>query len=278
MHKAVSSHTHNPTPMPPVRNAQAPPSPAIIPSPPTQLCQSATSTPACTSVSSSTPSSTLTLTSNPTPHFYFHNLCLSHPSSCTPGSSPHLICSPTIKSTQFLLMSRVVDWYEVHIERRREGAERRKMTVIYEKREESKIFNSQIHKWTLQTAERSSAPQHAWTWTTLSQTLLILRWCCERQQNGWASSTGRRSYLTASIQNIILYYIILALAFLSLSLSLSIYKLACLCLIMYRFVTRMTEVSEEIKQTGTYFQTYDELSYACKVAWRNAARYSSSSS
>ena len=56
------------------------------------------------------------------------------------------ICSLTIRSTQFLLMSRVVDWYEVHIERRREGAERRKMTVIYERREESKIFNSQTHK------------------------------------------------------------------------------------------------------------------------------------
>nr|ABO09632.1 nitric oxide synthase form B [Physarum polycephalum] len=35
---------------------------------------------------------------------------------------------------------------------------------------------------------------------------------------------------------------------------------------------RMNEVYAEVKQTGTYFQTYDELSYACKVAWRNAPR------
>eukprot|EP00026_Physarum_polycephalum_P000479 Phypoly_transcript_00480.p1 GENE.Phypoly_transcript_00480~~Phypoly_transcript_00480.p1 ORF type:complete len:1057 (-),score=141.02 Phypoly_transcript_00480:1379-4549(-) len=34
----------------------------------------------------------------------------------------------------------------------------------------------------------------------------------------------------------------------------------------------MNEVHDEIKRTGTYFQTIEELTYACKVAWRNAPR------
>lgn len=35
---------------------------------------------------------------------------------------------------------------------------------------------------------------------------------------------------------------------------------------------RLTEVADEIKLTGTYRQTYDELAYGAKVAWRNASR------
>lgn len=34
----------------------------------------------------------------------------------------------------------------------------------------------------------------------------------------------------------------------------------------------MNEVGAEIKQKRTYKQTYDELNYSCKVAWRNAPR------
>ncbi len=34
----------------------------------------------------------------------------------------------------------------------------------------------------------------------------------------------------------------------------------------------MNEVAMEIKQTGAYYQTYDEVEYGTKVAWRNQAR------
>nr|AAK43730.1 nitric oxide synthase form A [Physarum polycephalum] len=39
-----------------------------------------------------------------------------------------------------------------------------------------------------------------------------------------------------------------------------------------KLAIRMKEVYDEVKKTGTYFQTYEELSYSCKVAWRNAPR------
>jgi nitric-oxide synthase len=35
---------------------------------------------------------------------------------------------------------------------------------------------------------------------------------------------------------------------------------------------RLREVEAEIGRTGTYTQTYDELSYGCKIAWRNSVR------
>merc|ERR1719431_1452025 len=37
---------------------------------------------------------------------------------------------------------------------------------------------------------------------------------------------------------------------------------------------RLTEVLEELKEKGTYWQTKDELSWGAKTAWRNAARCS----
>jgi hypothetical protein len=35
---------------------------------------------------------------------------------------------------------------------------------------------------------------------------------------------------------------------------------------------RLIEIQDEIERTGTYQQTYDELSYGAKVAWRNNTR------
>ncbi|MBT9546070.1 MAG: nitric oxide synthase oxygenase [Candidatus Sericytochromatia bacterium] len=38
------------------------------------------------------------------------------------------------------------------------------------------------------------------------------------------------------------------------------------------FASRWEEVSAEIERTGSYWQTYDELAYGAKLAWRNSAR------
>ncbi|MHC4830987.1 MAG: nitric oxide synthase oxygenase, partial [Planctomycetota bacterium] len=38
------------------------------------------------------------------------------------------------------------------------------------------------------------------------------------------------------------------------------------------FESRWREVEEEIERTGTYVQTYDELSFGAKLAWRNSGR------
>jgi len=38
------------------------------------------------------------------------------------------------------------------------------------------------------------------------------------------------------------------------------------------FELRWAEVSDELARTGTYVQTYDELSFGAKLAWRNATR------
>lgn len=38
------------------------------------------------------------------------------------------------------------------------------------------------------------------------------------------------------------------------------------------FVMRLAEIEQEIDATGTYRQTYDELAYGAKLAWRNATR------
>jgi nitric-oxide synthase len=38
------------------------------------------------------------------------------------------------------------------------------------------------------------------------------------------------------------------------------------------FAARWTEVSAEIERTGTYAQSYDELSFGAKLAWRNSVR------
>jgi nitric-oxide synthase, bacterial len=38
------------------------------------------------------------------------------------------------------------------------------------------------------------------------------------------------------------------------------------------FEVRWAEVSAELERTGTYVQTYDELSFGAKLAWRNATR------
>lgn len=35
---------------------------------------------------------------------------------------------------------------------------------------------------------------------------------------------------------------------------------------------RFTDIKNEIKATGTYWQTYDELAYGAKLAWRNSTR------
>src|SRR5436309_441681 len=38
------------------------------------------------------------------------------------------------------------------------------------------------------------------------------------------------------------------------------------------FSERLTEVQAEIELTGTYWQSYDELAYGAKIAWRNNTR------
>jgi len=35
---------------------------------------------------------------------------------------------------------------------------------------------------------------------------------------------------------------------------------------------RLKQVKEEIETTGTYVQTFDELQYGCRLAWRNSGR------
>ena len=35
---------------------------------------------------------------------------------------------------------------------------------------------------------------------------------------------------------------------------------------------RFIDIKNEIKVTGTYWQTYDELAYGAKLAWRNSTR------
>ncbi|MGF1489501.1 MAG: nitric oxide synthase oxygenase [Prochloraceae cyanobacterium] len=40
----------------------------------------------------------------------------------------------------------------------------------------------------------------------------------------------------------------------------------------HRFWQRVTEVKNEILSNNTYWQTYEELAYGCKVAWRNNGR------
>ena len=37
-------------------------------------------------------------------------------------------------------------------------------------------------------------------------------------------------------------------------------------------VKRLGEVEAEIESTGTYVQTYEELEYGCRLAWRNSGR------
>ena len=35
---------------------------------------------------------------------------------------------------------------------------------------------------------------------------------------------------------------------------------------------RLKQMKEEIETTGTYVQTFDELQYGCRLAWRNSGR------
>lgn len=39
-----------------------------------------------------------------------------------------------------------------------------------------------------------------------------------------------------------------------------------------KLAIRLNEVADEIKRTGTYWQTYDEVAYGARVAWRNSPR------
>ena len=37
-------------------------------------------------------------------------------------------------------------------------------------------------------------------------------------------------------------------------------------------VARLREVKDEVERTGTYVQTFKEIEYGCRLAWRNSGR------